>query len=103
MIGADNSAFETLPASMWSQFQMVIGEFPFNENEATYFEYFYMIMYAMIVFVLLINSFLLAVVVGAYENVKDAIENCLVEQNVVFDVFQSFYYFFYLSPKNKWP
>jgi hypothetical protein len=103
MIGADNSAFETLPASMWSQFQMVIGEFPFNENEATYFEYFYMIMYAMIVFVLLINSFLLAVVVGAYENVKDAIENCLVEQNVVFDVFQSFYYALYLRPRHQWP
>ena len=33
MIGAENSAFETFEAAAWSQFQMVIGEFPFNEKE----------------------------------------------------------------------
>jgi hypothetical protein len=102
MIGSENLKFETLPSAYWSQFEMIIGEFPFAEQEASFFEMFYMFSYAMIVFVLLINSFLLAVVVGAYENVKDAIENCLVEQNVFWDVFQSFYYPA-IALKEQWP
>merc|ERR1719506_1530682 len=102
MIGAENSKFETLGSAYWSQFEMIIGEFPFNENEASNFEMFYMAAYAIVVFILLINSFLLAVVVGAYENVKDAIENCLVEQNVVKDVIYAFAYFPF-KVKHGWP
>ena len=65
MIGSENDKFETLTDALWSQFEMIIGEFPFAEGRvASFFEMFYMFSYAMLVFVLLINSFLLAVVVG---------------------------------------
>ena len=64
MIGSENDKFETLPDAFWSQFEMIIGEFPFAEGRvASFFEMFYRFSYAMLVFVLLINSFLLAVVV----------------------------------------
>merc|ERR1719515_274051 len=68
MIGSENDKFETLTDALWSQFEMIIGEFPFAEGRvASFFEMF---SYAMLVFVLLINAFLLAVVVGAYDQVN---------------------------------
>jgi len=104
MIGSENDKFETLTDALWSQFEMIIGEFPFAEGRvASFFEMFYMFSYAMLVFVLLINSFLLAVVVGAYEQVKTAINECLVEQTVFYDAYQAFYYPLWKQRLNGWP
>ena len=64
-------------------------------------EAFYMIAYCLLVFITLLN-YLLAVIVGAYDNMKKEIENCKVEQNVVTDVYKAFSYFFYQTV-NKWP
>jgi hypothetical protein len=104
MIGSENDKFETLTDALWSQFEMIIGEFPFAEGRvASFFEMFYMFSYAMLVFVLLINSFLLAVVVGAYDQVKTAINECLVEQTVFYDAYQAFYYPLLMQRLNGWP
>ena len=49
--------------------------------------------FAAIVFILMVNSFFLAVIVEAYDSVKEATQTSVVESNVFNDVFQTFFYY----------
>ena len=93
MIGAENSEFETFGQSLWTQFKMSLGNFPFNEKDPSWAENFYMASFAAIVFILMVNSFFLAVIVEAYDSVKEATQTSVVELNVFKDVFQTFFYY----------
>merc|ERR1719353_2464333 len=86
---------------MITQFEMIIGEFPWNE-QAKPLELFYTVAFASVIFVIMVNTFLLAVVVQAYDAVASAIKESSVEQNVVVDVLQSFGYV-YFTLRRKWP
>jgi len=79
------------------------GAFPFNKQPSM-LELFYTIAFVCVIFIIMVNTFLLAVVVAAYDGVATAIKDSVVEQNVFLDVIQSFQYFYFrFSPKWKWP
>jgi len=99
-IGADNEKYQTFPAALTTQFEMVIGEFPWQDDVGG-LEFFYNVAYALIVFITLLN-FLLAVIVSCYDNLKKEIDDCLVELNVVTDVWYAFRYW-YKQVFMKWP
>merc|ERR1719271_1373244 len=99
-IGADNEKYQTFPAALTTQFEMVIGEFPWQDDVGG-LEFFYNVAYALIVFITLLN-FLLAVIVSCYDNLKKEIDDCLVELNVVTDVWYAFRYW-YKQVVYKWP
>ena len=70
-IGADNDKFETTEKALFTQFEMIMGEFPWNEQPGM-IEWFYTMAYSSVVFIIMINTFLLAVVVSAYDAVASA-------------------------------
>jgi hypothetical protein len=102
-IGSENDKFETFNTALVTQFEMVTGEFPFNEQPSM-LELFYTVTFVSVVFIIMVNTFLLAVVVSAYDTVAKAINDSVVERNVFLDVIGSFTYFYFrYSPLFKWP
>jgi hypothetical protein len=68
------------------------------------FELFYTIAFVCLIFIIMVNTFLLAVVVSAYEGIQEAIKDTNVEKNVFLDVYYSFMYkYFQSSPLWKFP
>jgi len=99
VLGAEptNSEFSTLTNTCWTQMRMLCGDFPFTRHP-TVLNAIYMITFIIVVFIMALN-FLLAVIVGAFDRVKEAVEICLVEDNVFVDAWYSFIYFYHRFTK----
>ena len=77
--------------------RMLCGDFPFTRHP-TVLNAIYMITFIIVVFIMALN-FLLAVIVGAFDRVKEEVEICLVEDNVFVDAWYSFIYFYHRFTK----
>lgn len=86
--GASNSEFATLKRSFLSQFQMITAGIEGWGDESTDF-----IGYVLLVYVvqgLFMLNFFLAMVLGAYEIVKQKVVDQLTEQSIMADAFDAF-------------
>lgn len=80
----DNLNYGTFMKTLYTQFRMLTGDFPFPLEMPNFALATYLILYTFMVFIILVN-FLLAIVVGSYESVmKDVIE-METDQNVAVD------------------
>jgi hypothetical protein len=101
MLGTRFAAFETFYLSFYTQFRMLTGDWPFEE-EAPRAEYMlYMTLYLVVVFIALLN-FLLAVVVNAFTEVQAEMDKCKIELNLLPDVWYSFSYYWH-RVRSGWP
>eukprot|EP00919_Chromeraceae_sp_WS-2016_P058853 GHVR01139885.1.p1 GENE.GHVR01139885.1~~GHVR01139885.1.p1 ORF type:complete len:770 (-),score=133.30 GHVR01139885.1:60-2369(-) len=98
--GGTMREYHTFGESLLTQFKMLIGEWPWNV-ELDLAMIIYLSLFALIVYFTLMN-FLLAIIVDAYGDVKKSIEDCIVEKNLLLDVF-ALVHFFYIGIVNKYP
>lgn len=104
-MGSEDPAFASLQSTLYTQFQMLFGEIPFAPS-ASVTNVTYLVSFFLVITVVLLN-YLLAVIVGAYDKVKEAIVESSVEANVLTDVYVSCWSRYKqnlsrTSPK-KWP
>jgi hypothetical protein len=90
MFGAQVEGFETFVTAGVRQFEMVVGEFPWDKLNGlsainTIIFYSYFIVYTLIMFFIIIN-FLLAIIVEAFGRVKTANEVMVIENSCLSDV-----------------
>lgn len=82
--------YGTFTRTLYTQFQMFTGSFPFASNPPGLSELFYLVLTTLIVFIILVN-FLLAIVVDSYQFVTRELERHVTSQNVNFDMFDVVY------------
>jgi len=83
----DNERFGSIPRACYTQFAMFVGDIHFPDSSTggiTQQFTLYLILYVAVVFVAMLN-FLLAIVVDAYGLVKGRLQDCNLEQNVLYD------------------
>jgi hypothetical protein len=103
-IGSENDDFETTTKALLTQFQMVAGgSVPLSEQPQGV-ELCYFVAFVIIIFVIMVNCFLLAVIVSAYDGVATAIKESVIEHNFIFDVIVSFQYLYLqFASGHRWP
>ncbi|CAD7965144.1 unnamed protein product [Amoebophrya sp. A25] len=88
MFGAINGKFASFSDSVITQFEMLMGEYPWPESQTDQdFGLFfsYLNIYSLVVFFILLN-FLLAIIVDSYASVKEAVNTCVIECNIFTDL-----------------
>ncbi len=88
MFGATNEKFQNINTAMVTQFEMLVGEYPWPESDLEQnFQSFlsYLVIYALVIFIILMN-FLLAIVVDSYAKVKEEVKECVIECSIMVDV-----------------
>jgi len=81
-----NMEFGTFERTLYTQFKMFTGEFPWPDEVPSPYMYVYLILYISVVFVILVN-FLLAIVVDSYASVQQSLEDQVTEQNICIDIY----------------
>jgi len=92
--GDQKADFRDFGTAMYTQFRMLVGEFNMDTGEEAGFDVMWglwCVTYFLMVFSLLLNFFL-AIVVDSYANVKEAVQTCKVENDVVWDICTTFVY-----------
>ncbi|CAD7939844.1 unnamed protein product [Amoebophrya sp. A120] len=104
MFGAINPKFASFMDSFITQFEMLMGEYPWPEstldqNFGLFFSY--LNIYSLVVFFILLN-FLLAIIVDSYASVKEMVNTCEVECNILTDIVALLCYP-YMRVVYQWP
>ena len=105
MFGTEFEEFATVRGSVYTQFRMLTGDFPFPTHTLdrdTIFFIYYLVLFFLVVFMMLLN-FLLAVIIDAYTTVVAATIECDIEHTVFEDVFYSFSYLRHRIGRKHWP
>merc|ERR1719316_876198 len=73
----DDSNFETFSMALWTQFKMVVGEYPWPDGGLKsgmqgFMQLFYLFIFTFLIFFILLNFFL-AIVVDAFSAVKQGV------------------------------
>merc|ERR1719379_1229844 len=87
--GMDNPAFDTFPSSMWTQFQMIVGEYPWpdgglQDGMQGMMQFVYLFIFTFLIFFVLLNFFL-AIVVDAFCGLKQAVADNRSENPFFYD------------------
>eukprot|EP00919_Chromeraceae_sp_WS-2016_P038579 GHVR01092136.1.p1 GENE.GHVR01092136.1~~GHVR01092136.1.p1 ORF type:complete len:1256 (-),score=260.69 GHVR01092136.1:98-3418(-) len=101
MYGDTVQGFKTIGSAIFTQFQMLIGDWPWQEDSEDPLMYLYFTAFALIVFFILLNFFL-AIIIDAYSEVKGKVEESEVENSLAYDIYVNIYFSF-LSCRKRWP
>jgi hypothetical protein len=90
--GMDDPAFESYTKALWTQFQMLVGDFPWPAGGLKgglggAMQFVYLFIFAFLVFFILLNFFL-AIVVEAFSDIKKKVAINRSEMPFVSDVFE---------------
>eukprot|EP00397_Hematodinium_sp_SG-2012_P000158 GEMP01000158.1.p1 GENE.GEMP01000158.1~~GEMP01000158.1.p1 ORF type:complete len:1553 (+),score=371.66 GEMP01000158.1:3372-8030(+) len=100
--GALDERYESFSETMYSQFNMVIGEYPLDpvpELQGMYVAY--LICFCVLMFYILMNFFL-AIIIDSYAAMKEQVDECIVSTNFVSDLILTYAYYWYRW-RHMWP
>eukprot|EP00397_Hematodinium_sp_SG-2012_P000318 GEMP01000318.1.p1 GENE.GEMP01000318.1~~GEMP01000318.1.p1 ORF type:complete len:2216 (+),score=332.21 GEMP01000318.1:335-6649(+) len=95
--GTVDERYKTFGASCYSQFNMIIGEYPMDpvvELQSLYVAYLFV--FCVVMFLIIMNFFL-AIIIDSYSAIKQQVNECRVAQNFLSDV-----YFTLVFPYHQW-
>jgi len=90
MFGASHSEFNSIGAAFFTQFKMIIGEYPWLDdsvNELKFSYQLYLGTFTFIVYFILLNFFL-AIVVDAYSNLKHVVKDKEADNSLHKDIWE---------------
>eukprot|EP00397_Hematodinium_sp_SG-2012_P002685 GEMP01002693.1.p1 GENE.GEMP01002693.1~~GEMP01002693.1.p1 ORF type:complete len:1251 (+),score=194.05 GEMP01002693.1:508-3753(+) len=100
--GTVDERYATFGATCYSQFNMIIGEYPMDpvvELQSLYVAYLFV--FCVVMFLIIMNFFL-AILIDSYSAIKDQVNECRVAQNFLSDVYFTLA-FPYHQWAHKWP
>lgn len=103
--GPDKDLFSTLPNAAFTQVQMILGEFPFEEPwKETTFQKGWYLLYMALIFFLAVNIFLAIIVEAFYEVQKrHSSKDKLVERSIHVDVISLVRFHLMKQAHSNWP
>eukprot|EP00386_Alphamonas_edax_P010345 GDKI01033488.1.p1 GENE.GDKI01033488.1~~GDKI01033488.1.p1 ORF type:complete len:464 (+),score=113.31 GDKI01033488.1:1-1392(+) len=102
VIGPDNPDYGEFSASLYRHMKMLLGDYDWPDKQADVFFMIHHITFVIVVFFILLNFFL-AIIVDAFGTVKSGVEDCVVEQNIVLDVYDIFFRKAIMAYRYGWP